>query len=92
LVSGRCCALGHLVAGTRSATRPPAINPATFGGHPVILVDVEEVKVVVAHSERATLRVGDVFLKVDADQARIDVEVEAMALKRLSRSSARNWG
>ncbi|MFI9169230.1 phosphotransferase family protein [Streptomyces lincolnensis] len=39
-----------------------------------------EVKVVVAHSERATLRVGDVFLKVDADQARIDVEVEAMAL------------
>src|SRR5260221_13809693 len=39
-----------------------------------------EVKVVVAHSERATLRVGDVFLKVDADQARIDVEVEAMSL------------
>jgi len=35
---------------------------------------------VVAHSERATLRVGDVFLKVDADQARIEVEVEAMAL------------
>ncbi|ETK38057.1 aminoglycoside phosphotransferase [Microbispora sp. ATCC PTA-5024] len=35
---------------------------------------------VVAHSERATLRVGDVFLKVDADPARIDVEVEAMAL------------
>lgn len=35
---------------------------------------------VVAHSERATLRVGDVFLKADADQARIDVEVEAMAL------------
>jgi aminoglycoside phosphotransferase (APT) family kinase protein len=41
---------------------------------------VDEVEVVVAHSERATLRVGDVFLKVDADQARIDVEVEAMAL------------
>jgi aminoglycoside phosphotransferase (APT) family kinase protein len=41
---------------------------------------VEEVEVVVAHSERATLRVGDVFLKVDADQARIDVEVAAMAL------------
>ena len=39
-----------------------------------------EVKVVVAHSERATLRVGDVFLKVDADQARLDAEVEAMAL------------
>jgi aminoglycoside phosphotransferase (APT) family kinase protein len=41
---------------------------------------MDEVEVVVAHSERATLRVGDVFLKVDADQARIDTEVEAMAL------------
>ncbi|KKD07671.1 phosphotransferase family protein [Streptomyces sp. WM6386] len=41
---------------------------------------MDEVTVVVAHSERATLRVGDVFLKVDADQARVDVEVEAMAL------------
>ncbi|MFE7600627.1 phosphotransferase family protein [Streptomyces sp. NPDC057494] len=40
---------------------------------------MDEVKVVVAHSERATLRVGDVFLKVDADQARIDAEVEAMS-------------
>ncbi|HET9141445.1 phosphotransferase family protein [Actinophytocola sp.] len=39
-----------------------------------------EVEVVVAHQERATLRVGDVFLKIDADQARTDVEVEAMAL------------
>jgi aminoglycoside phosphotransferase len=41
---------------------------------------MDEVKVVVAHSERATLRVGDVFLKVDADQARTDVEVELMSL------------
>ncbi|WP_049649904.1 phosphotransferase family protein [Kitasatospora sp. MY 5-36] len=41
---------------------------------------MDEVEVVVAHSERATLRVGDVFLKVDADQTRIDVEVEAMSL------------
>ncbi|MGC5053178.1 phosphotransferase family protein [Micromonospora sp. DT48] len=41
---------------------------------------MDEVEVVVAHSERATLRVGDVFLKVDSDQARIDVEVEAMRL------------
>ncbi|CAM5738874.1 aminoglycoside phosphotransferase [Streptomyces badius] len=41
---------------------------------------MDEVHVVVAHSERATLRVGDVFLKVDADQARIDVEVRAMSL------------
>jgi aminoglycoside phosphotransferase (APT) family kinase protein len=41
---------------------------------------VEEVEVVVAHNERATLRVGDVFLKIDADQTRTDVEVEAMAM------------
>jgi aminoglycoside phosphotransferase (APT) family kinase protein len=44
------------------------------------VVGVEEVEVVVAHHERATLRVGDVFLKIDADQALTDVEVEAMAL------------
>lgn len=41
---------------------------------------MDEVEVVVAHSERATLRVGDVFLKVDADPARLDAEVEAMSL------------
>ncbi|SHN38964.1 hypothetical protein SAMN05443668_106170 [Cryptosporangium aurantiacum] len=40
---------------------------------------MDELEVVVAHSERATLRVGDVFLKIDADQTRTDVEVEAMA-------------
>ena len=44
------------------------------------MADVEGVEVVVAHSERATLRVGDVFLKVDSDQTRSDVEVKAMAL------------
>src|ERR1700704_57173 len=44
------------------------------------MADVEEIEVVVAHSERATLRVGDVFLKIDADQTRTDVEVEAMAM------------
>lgn len=42
-----------------------------------------DVEVVVAHSERATLRVGDMFLKIDADPARIDREVEAMALAPL---------
>jgi aminoglycoside phosphotransferase (APT) family kinase protein len=41
---------------------------------------VENVRVVVAHHDCATLRVGDVFLKVDAHQARTDVEVEAMAM------------
>ena len=44
------------------------------------MADVEEIEVVVAHRERVTLRVGDVFLKIDADQTRIDVEVEAMAM------------
>ncbi len=39
-----------------------------------------EVEVVVAHRERATLRVGDLFLKIDSDQTRTDVEVEAMAM------------
>ena len=45
-----------------------------------IMADVQEVEVVVAHHECATLRVGDVFLKIDADQTRTDVEVEAMAM------------
>lgn len=45
-----------------------------------MMADVDGVRVVVAHQERATVRVGDVFVKIDADQARTDVEVEAMAL------------
>jgi len=45
-----------------------------------MMADVPEVEIVVAHRERATVRVGDVFLKIDGDQARTDVEVEAMAL------------
>src|SRR5215472_955975 len=45
-----------------------------------MMTDVEEVEVVVAHYERATLRVGDVFLKIDTDQTNTDVEVEAMAM------------
>jgi len=45
-----------------------------------MMADVDEIEVVVAHQERATLRVGDVFLKIDADQNRTDVEVEAMAM------------
>src|SRR6187551_3620223 len=42
------------------------------------MADVEAVEVVVAHNERATLRVGDVFLKIDADQSRLDHEVDIM--------------
>ncbi|HEY3905509.1 MAG TPA: phosphotransferase [Streptosporangiaceae bacterium] len=41
---------------------------------------MDEVEVVVAHQERATVRVGDVFLKIDGDQRNTDREVEAMAL------------
>src|SRR4029079_13456641 len=44
------------------------------------MTDVEEVEVVVAHQERATLRVGEIFLKIDADQTRTDVEVDVMAM------------
>lgn len=44
------------------------------------MAGVEGVRVVVAHEERVTLRVGDVFVKIDSDQRRIDVEAEAMAL------------
>jgi aminoglycoside phosphotransferase (APT) family kinase protein len=44
---------------------------------------MEAVEVVVAHQERATLRIGEVFLKVDADQARTDREVQAMRMAPL---------
>ena len=50
------------------------------GCFPAMMMVMEKIQVLVAHSERATLRVGDVFLKIDADQARTDVEVEAMAM------------
>lgn len=42
--------------------------------------DVERVELVLQNNDRVTLSVGDVFLKVDADQTRTDVEVEAMAM------------
>lgn len=41
---------------------------------------MDEVEIVVAHHERVTLRVGGVFLKIDADQSRTDAEVEAMTM------------
>jgi aminoglycoside phosphotransferase (APT) family kinase protein len=59
---------------------PNGTRPGDVGGHSAKMTDVEEIEVVVAHNERTTLRVGDVFLKIDADQTRTDVEVEAMAL------------
>jgi aminoglycoside phosphotransferase len=63
---------------TRSAAQSHAVNPVTSVVILGMMANVEEVEVVVAHNERATLRVGDVFLKIDADQTRTDVEVEAM--------------
>ena len=47
---------------------------------PAIMGDMAEIEVVVAHAQRATLRVGEVFLKIDSDQTRTDVEVEAMTM------------
>ena len=44
------------------------------------MADMDEVEVVVAHNQRATLRVGNVFLKVDSDPAHADREVRAMAM------------
>lgn len=43
------------------------------------MIEVDEVEVVVAHHERVTVRVGEVFLKIDIDQRNADVKVEAMA-------------
>jgi aminoglycoside phosphotransferase (APT) family kinase protein len=63
----------------RSTARLHTTNGMTCVCLPAILFDVDSVEVVVAHGDRATLRVGDVFLKIDADQTRTDVEVEAMA-------------
>ncbi|MCZ2264170.1 aminoglycoside phosphotransferase family protein, partial [Isoptericola sp. QY 916] len=43
-------------------------------------MDENEVEVVVAHSQRATLRVGGVYLKIDGDPARAERAARAMAL------------
>ena len=61
-----------------------------------MMADVEGVEVVVAHRERDTLRVGDVFLKIDADRTRTDVEVEVCgglegAVRVLSMLRARRY-
>jgi aminoglycoside phosphotransferase len=72
----------HEAAGQRDAVsrQSHAITGGDVGGHPAIMADVGEVEVVVAHHECATLRVDDVFLKIDSDQTRTDVEVEAMGM------------
>ncbi|MDQ1439163.1 MAG: hypothetical protein QOK43_2792 [Acidimicrobiaceae bacterium] len=50
--------------------------PAAIDHH----AGVEQVEVVLANNDRVTLRVGDVFLKVDADKRRSDVEVAAIEM------------
>ena len=45
-----------------------------------MMADVEQIQIIAAHSERATLRVGDMFLKIDTDQIRTDVEIQAMVM------------
>src|ERR1700722_1624004 len=74
---------GSLSCGLHRTRPPEGSRPTDCARRGVrIVADVEEVEVelIVAHNERATLRVGDVFLKIDADQTRTDVEVEAMAM------------
>jgi aminoglycoside phosphotransferase (APT) family kinase protein len=44
------------------------------------MVDMNHVEIVLANNDRVTVRVGDTFLKIDADQTRTDVEVEAIAM------------
>jgi aminoglycoside phosphotransferase (APT) family kinase protein len=55
-------------------------DTGSVGGSAAMMANMKKVEVVVAHDERATLRVGDVFVKIDADQTRTDVEVAAMAI------------
>ena len=72
--------MDRIDGGTRSAAqRIPQLGRRRSGIR-AIIADVDTVKIVVAHGDHATLRVGDVFLKIDADQSRTDIEVAAMAM------------
>ena len=55
------------------------------------MAGVDEVEVIIAHHECATLRVGDVFLKIDADQTRTDREVEAMVMAPIPTPEVLAW-
>jgi len=48
--------------------------------------DVDQVEVVLANIDRVTLRVGDVFLKIDADQARRGSTLDPPQGSRLNRT------
>jgi aminoglycoside phosphotransferase (APT) family kinase protein len=78
-VAGRLGA-GRNVDDVATSVQSRAITRGDVSGHPATIAAMDEVEVLVAHSERATLRVGDVFLKIDADPTRTGVEVEAMAM------------
>ena len=43
--------------------------------------EADQVEVVLANNDRVTLRVGDVFLKIDADQTRTDEFPEVAVLR-----------
>lgn len=66
--------------GAGATGRPRTDTPHDVGAGAAKMPDVDQVQVVLANNDRVTLRVGDVFLKIDADQSRTDVEVEAMAI------------
>ena len=53
---------------------------------------VDEVEIVVAHHERAAVRVGDVYLKIDGDPSNLDVEVERHAPLIAYEDSRVAWG
>ena len=65
-------------AGAEAASAAGPDIPAGVRGLPTKMAAVKPVEVVLANNDRVTLRAGEVFLKIDADQTRTDVEVEAM--------------
>jgi hypothetical protein len=67
-VAGRCTIVTLSIAASRpSPPSPHPINPSRRRDHPATMAGVQHVEIVVAHQERTTLRVGDVFLKIDAE-------------------------
>lgn len=44
-----------------------------------MIADMAQVDVLVAHRDRVVVRVGDVFVKLETDDGRLDIEVDAMA-------------
>jgi aminoglycoside phosphotransferase len=70
----------RVLSGCAAHELSPRRHASGAGGLSARMAGVEEVEVVVAHSQRVTLRVGEVFLKVDGDPAHADAEVRAMAM------------